>query len=150
METGLRDGPGQGMSCDRARQWAEGRRRAGGESTNRPGRGACWLSPPTTHPGATHVRRSLIYNHHLELPPSLPLGSAFSALQIAPGENLPPSARERQFLPSVLLVTSWRKAAAWKCIPLDIKECIFLIYSQARQGCLRGKEPMGISTWTND
>ena len=102
--------------------------------------------PPGSHP----LRHTLIYNHHLELTPSLPLGSAFSALQIAPGENLPPSARERQFLPSVLLVTSWRKAAAWKCIPLDIKECIFLIYSQARQGCLRGKEPMGISTWTND
>lgn len=56
-----------------------------------------WCWPDTGHYSA----KSHHSWRHLELTVSLPLGSAFSFPQIAPWEHLPPSAGDRQSLPSV-------------------------------------------------
>lgn len=47
---------------------------------------------------------SLVYSHHLELTAFLAVGSAFSFLQMASWEHLPPSSDDRWLLQSVLLL----------------------------------------------
>lgn len=99
--------------------------------------------------GGTAVRRVVslffVYSYQLELAVFLPLGPAFPSLKQHLGRIFP---YQQMIDGSCKALQS--EEAVWECIPLDTKKCIFLIYCQAGQGCLRGEEPMGISILTND
>lgn len=86
------------MTCQAVtgpQKWAKGRRDSKG------GRGSHY---PREEPTMARRCFSLVYSHHVELIAFLAVGSAFSFLQMASWEHLPPSPDDRWLLQSVLLL----------------------------------------------